>query len=149
MECCMEIKGGIGLKIFLAWFLTSLIGILFSYFETGGDAYFVLAFILVPIFSGIPNLIFLLILYYTRLFKETLDFLLFMIVEICLLYGIHYYVHKLIIAVPAEYRFETIAGSTSRKIYFNDWFQFIYTYTILFILILLGKGITKILKDRD
>jgi len=105
--------------------------------------------ILTAVFVGLPNILFLLLLYYTKLGKEFLSNIKLLILEICLLLLCSYLVGKVVEWIPDKWKFYyeqrekydsfVIEGGTKIKPYLSDGFQLIYTFIILFLLLLLIK----------
>lgn len=137
----------------IAFVLTALISVVAA-FIVGSDTYLhsdfvILAFLLVAIFGGIPNVVFLLLMHYLKISREILPNIKYLILEIIVLNIIGFTISKLLLLVPSQYRFERTAGTTSLKIYFNPTFEMLYTFIVLFIVLLLIKKIFGIGKTSS
>lgn len=94
------------------------------------------------LFIGLPNILFLLILYYTKVGKEFLLNIRLLILEICLLYITSLLTGYIIDLLPSEYKFDqSIPGILEKRIYVSDVFQWLYTYILLFFILLFIKKI--------
>jgi hypothetical protein len=124
-------------QLFKGALLTFAIGIVVFMAESFAFQYLPLFLLLVPILFVLPNFIILSVLFYTKILKGKLTGTPFLIIEILLLYGIHYCVNAIINSLPEEIRFEKTPNSYGLKLYFEDSFKLVYTYFILIIVIVL------------
>jgi len=129
----------------IAFVLTVLISVAID-FIFGSDIYlhsdFVfLSVLIVGISIGIPNVIFLLLMHYLKINRKVLSNIKYLILEISMLNIFGIVIHKLLLLVPSQYRYENIAGSTRLKIYFDPTFEMLYTFIVLFMVLLLIKKI--------
>jgi hypothetical protein len=102
----------------------------------------VIGSVLISIFAGLPNVLLLALLYYTKIGKEFLINIKLLILEVCLLCVCYYLVgkviNKLVESLPVQ---EVFSKDGGRKFYFTEGTQLVYTFIILFLLLL---GIKKI-----
>ena len=84
----------------------------------------------------------------------------YMLLEICLMYLCTYGVDELIALMPDKIKYYYqpaikgdgfyIPAGDEKRIFFNDWFPFLYTYIILFIILLLiNKFLINLKKPVD
>jgi len=132
----------------IAFFLTYIIGItpfIFDFFisKPSNDQLLVWAILLFPIYAFF-NLIFLLIIYLTRISKVFLTDVRFLFVEIILYYGFYLGIVKLLDKIPYKYSYTISPQEESKKFFFMFPFEHIYTFVVLTILILLFRKKLKL-----
>ncbi len=130
-------------KIFIAFLLTVLISV-GSGFIISPDTYLhsdfiILSIILSGIFTGIPNVVFLLLVHYLNVGREILSNVKKMILEIVVLNILGIAIHKILILFPPQYRYENAASVTTLKFYFNPTFEMLYAFVILLLVLLVIK----------
>ena len=130
----------------IAFFLTVVFGLLYNLTMSPTDSItFASSLIILPIF-GAFNLGFLLIVYITRLSRSILINLKYIVIEIVIFFLTYICVSSLLYKIPYKYRFEITPTSTVIKFYLTYPFEFIYTFLLLTILILLLR---KHLKSKQ
>lgn len=123
----------------IAFFLTVGFGLMYN-FAMGpyNSMTFALSLIILPVY-GVFNSGFLLIVHLTRLSRGVLINLRYIGLEIMLFYSINDGVTSLLAEIPYKYRFEITREITVIKFYLTYPFDFIYTFALLTILILLVR----------
>lgn len=110
---------------------------------------FIVGSIFVGIYVALPNILLLLMLYYTKIGREFVVNTKLLILEICTLWVCSYItgkvIDKFVQSLPMQ---EVFTKDGGRKFYFTDTFQFIYTFIILFFSLMLIQKIF-ISKKRD
>lgn len=136
-------------KIFIAFLLTIIIGVIVTTISEYQTGYASLG-ILFAIFIWSPiNIAFLLILYYLKLGREYLINIKYLLIEICLFYLLIFCVDELINNLLKKYLFEKFPNNvTSLKFYFEDSFQIVYVYFALFTVLMIIRLIVAIFKKH-
>ena len=121
----------------IAFFLTVVFGLLYNLTMSPNDSMgFAWSLIILPIF-GAFNLCFLLIVYITRLSKSIIINLKYIVFEIVIFFLTYIGVSSLLDKIPYKYRFEITPTRTVIKFYLTYPFEFIYTFLLLTILVLI------------
>lgn len=123
-------------NILFTFILSTFLGATFSFFlspDLYSFSFFILCLLVAAISSGIVNSLFLSLLYYLGLDKIVFTKVKFITLEVIALNVVFYVIHKLLVLVPYEYRFEITPTSTSQNLYFSFPFELLYTFLVLFI----------------
>ena len=104
-------------------------------------SFFLFSFLIIFISFGLPNLIFLLLIYYLNIGKQLVLKMKYLVIEIFLLFIIYTgidNIHPLLIKkVFPETSFEKI------NFYFDFKFELLYSFILIFVLLLIIKAIVK------
>lgn len=133
----------------IAFFLTVVFGLLYNLTVSPNDSMaFAWSLIILPVF-GAFNSGFLLIVYFTRLSGSILINLKYIVLEIIIFFLTYTGISSLLDKIPYKYRFEILPESTVIKFYLTYPFDFIYTFALLTILILLVRKRLSANKEPD
>ena len=114
--------------------------------ETRSIDWFVFALIITFISFGLPNAVFLLLIYFLRIGQDFFLKTKYLVIEIILLGSIHYLVDKAVLLLPNEYWFYPTPTISGRKFYFQEDFIILYSFVILFIVLFLINKIKNSLR---
>lgn len=114
--------------------------------ETRSIDWFVFALIITFISFGLPNAVFLLLIYFLRIGQDFFLKMKYLVIEIILLGSIHYLVDKAVLLLPNEYWFYSTPTISRRKFYFQEDFIILYSFVILFIVLFLINKIKNSLR---
>jgi len=128
------------ITLIIGWLMISLWMIVFSF---NAEA-FAWSLIIIPIFAFL-NVVFLILLYILNISKGIILNYKILIVEIVVFYLSYSFVSKvldkIIQKLPYDYVFDVSPTMTSKKFYFTDNYYFIYTFAVLFILVLFSRNL--------
>lgn len=124
------------IKVFV---LTSFMFSLTIFLDKGTRSidWFLFALLITFISFGLPNAIFLLSIYFLKIGQDFFLKTKYLIIEIILLYSIHYLVNKAVLLIPSEYKFYSTPTISGLKFYFQADFIILCSFIILFIVLFL------------
>lgn len=123
-------------SILFTFILSTLLGAVLSLFLSPnlfGSDFFIFSLLIIGISYGIANSLFLSLLYYLGIDRIVFTKVKFIIIEIMAQYVVFFVIHKLLVLVPYEYRFDITPTSTSQNLFFSFPFELLYTFLVLFI----------------
>ena len=105
--------------------------------------WFILTFIISFISMGLPNVIFLLFIYFLKIGQIYLLKTKYLIIEIILLMSTFYLVNEAIDLIPNNIKFYHTPTVTGLRYYFQDSFIILYSFIILFLVVFIFDRIKK------
>ena len=111
--------------------------------ETRSIDWFLFALIITFISFGLPNAVFLLLIYFLKIGQDFFLKTKYLVIEIILLGSIHYLVDEAVISLPSEYWFYYTPTISGRKFYFQADFIIFYSFVVLFIVLFTIDRIKK------
>lgn len=105
--------------------------------------WFILTFIISFISMGLPNVIFLLFIYFLKIGQIYLLKTKYLIIEIILLMSTFYLVNEAIDLIPNNIKFYHTSTVTGLRYYFQDSFIILYSFIILFLVVFIFDRIKK------
>lgn len=111
--------------------------------DTRSASWFFLAFVITLISFGLPNAIFLLLIYWLNIGRDFLLKTKLLVLEIILLLTIFWTTDKAILLIPIRYRYYTTPTITGQKFAFQAGTIIFYSFVILFIVLFTIDRIKK------
>lgn len=141
-------------KIALVLFLTTVIGGIYGAIEMAiisnntseyvpYGQYLILGIALTLLFIALPNVCFLLLLYYSNLLKLPLENMKYLIIEICLVFLTIRTAEYLVRLLPIDVLYETTPTYTVLRPIFQTHFIYIYSFCFLFLIAVTIKMLMK------
>lgn len=127
-----------------AFIITALFGFVLVYFLSGVTGFDRLTWsFTIALIFGISNIGFLLLLYFGGIYESLLKDLKLIIIEIIILYVIYFGIGIVINYLPASFKYEIVYEQDTLKFFLKPPFDFIYSYVIVAVIMLLYKRFSK------
>jgi hypothetical protein len=137
-------------QVIIAYLLTTTLFSLTVLIDsnTRSGCWFIFVFIINTISFGLPNVVFLLLMYWLKIGKDFLLKTKYLLIEITLLFMIHFIVNKAVTLIPIKYRLYSSPTSTGLKYAFEPQALIFYSFIFLFIVLFSIERITKRWKHK-
>ena len=138
-------------QIIIAFLLTTIMFSLTILFDsdTRSIGWFLLAFVITAISYGLPNAIFLLLLYWLKIGQFFLVKTKYLFIEIILFFLIFIAVDKTVLLIPIKYRYYSTPTVYGQKFAFQASAIIFYSFVILFIAIFSIEQIKRHFKKKQ
>lgn len=97
----------------------------------------------IALIFGISNIGYLLILYFSDIYASILKSIKLIIFEIVTLFIVYFVIGVLIDYLPAEFKYEILSGKEYLKFFLKPPFDYIYTYVLVTLLMILYSRLFK------
>jgi hypothetical protein len=114
--------------------------------ETRSVSWFLFALVITFISFGLPNAVFLLLIYLIKIGQDFFLITRYLFIEIILLGLIHFFIDKAVLLLPSEYKFYSTPTTTGRKFYIQADYIILYSFVVLFVVLFLINKIRKRLR---